>query len=111
MSDLGVRLGFRSRQDISAHHGRIAILTTGDGGTPAALMVDEIVDQRQVVIKGLGGTLGQFAGVAAATILGNGRVALIIDPAAVNAVPPVGTGPILLTPDRVAGQKHPGTFR
>jgi two-component system chemotaxis sensor kinase CheA len=42
--------------------------------------VDKIHDQRQVVIKGLETNYGHVPGVAAATILGDGKIALIIDP-------------------------------
>jgi two-component system chemotaxis sensor kinase CheA len=42
-------------------------------------MVDAIQDQRQVVIKSLETNYGRVPGVAAATILGDGRVALILD--------------------------------
>lgn len=45
-----------------------------------ALAVDRIHDQRQVVIKGLEANYGHVPGVAAATILGDGKIALIIDP-------------------------------
>jgi len=45
----------------------------------AALLVDEIHDQRQVVIKSLETNYQEVAGVSAATILGDGRVALILD--------------------------------
>jgi two-component system, chemotaxis family, sensor kinase CheA len=45
-----------------------------------ALAVDKIYDQRQVVIKGLETNYGHVPGVAAATILGDGKIALIIDP-------------------------------
>ncbi|HLQ20402.1 MAG TPA: chemotaxis protein CheA [Tabrizicola sp.] len=45
-----------------------------------ALAVDRIYDQRQVVIKGLESNYGHVPGVAAATILGDGKIALIIDP-------------------------------
>lgn len=45
-----------------------------------ALAVDRIHDQRQVVIKGLESNYGHVPGVAAATILGDGKIALIIDP-------------------------------
>ena len=42
--------------------------------------MDAIQDQRQVVIKGLQDTFGRVPGVAAATILGDGKIALILDP-------------------------------
>ncbi|MFC3100679.1 chemotaxis protein CheA [Altererythrobacter lauratis] len=45
----------------------------------AALLVDEISDQRQFVIKSLESNFRAVEGVAGATILGDGRVALILD--------------------------------
>jgi two-component system chemotaxis sensor kinase CheA len=57
----------------------VAILVETDGGARNALLVDSIQDQRQVVIKSLEANYGTVAGIAAATILGDGRVALILD--------------------------------
>jgi len=59
-----------------------------------ALAVDSISDQRQVVIKSLEGNYGTIAGISAATILGDGEIALIIDPdgianSAIDAPPPI----------------------
>lgn len=48
-----------------------------------ALAVDAIWDQRQVVIKSLEGNYGNIPGVSAATILGDGKIALILDPDAI----------------------------
>lgn len=45
----------------------------------AALLVDAITDQRQFVIKSLDAHYRSVESVAGATILGNGRVALIVD--------------------------------
>lgn len=45
----------------------------------AALLVDAITDQRQFVIKSLDSHYRAVESVAGATILGNGRVALIVD--------------------------------
>lgn len=50
-----------------------------DSGT-FALSVDAIEAQRQVVIKGLSDNFGNIPCVSAATILGDGQVALIVDP-------------------------------
>lgn len=44
-----------------------------------ALEVNSIHDQRQVVIKAVSGDYGAIPGVSAATILGNGQIALILD--------------------------------
>ena len=59
--------------------GSVALLVEADGGTRAALLVDAIQGQQQVVIKSLEANYRQVPGVAAATILGDGRVALILD--------------------------------
>ncbi len=45
-----------------------------------ALIVDRVFDQRQVVIKGLDTNYGAVPGVSAATVLGDGQIALILDP-------------------------------
>ena len=50
-----------------------------EGSARCALLVDAIHDQRQVVIKSLEANYRQVPGIAAATILGDGRVALILD--------------------------------
>lgn len=42
-------------------------------------IVDSLLRQQDVVIKSLGGYLGSIKGIAGATILGDGRVALILD--------------------------------
>jgi len=47
--------------------------------TRFCLMVDEILDQQQVVIKTLGQGVGSIRGVSGGAILGDGRVAPILD--------------------------------
>ena len=56
----------------------VLIVVEGDQGQ-AALLVDSIQDQRQVVVKSLEANYQAIDGLAGATILGDGRVALIID--------------------------------
>jgi two-component system chemotaxis sensor kinase CheA len=48
-------------------------------GHVAALLVDELLGQQQVVIKSLEANFTRVRGIAGATILGDGRVALILD--------------------------------
>ncbi len=48
-------------------------------GRQVALIVDELVGQQQVVIKSLEQNYKRVAGVSGATIMGDGRVALIVD--------------------------------
>ncbi|HLZ73805.1 chemotaxis protein CheA [Phenylobacterium sp.] len=75
--DVGMALGYRTTP-LDATQG-VALLIEGEGGARAALLVDAIQGQRQVVIKSLEANYRQVPGVAAATILGDGRVALILD--------------------------------
>jgi len=49
------------------------------GSKHAALAVDRLIGQSEIVIKPLGRYLGDVEGFTGATILGDGRVALIID--------------------------------
>ncbi|CAM3357812.1 chemotaxis protein CheW [Marinicrinis lubricantis] len=46
----------------------------------AALIVSEFIGQQEIVLKSLGNYLNQTFAVSGATILGDGQVALIIDP-------------------------------
>ena len=48
-------------------------------GRQAAILVDELLGQQQVVIKSLERHFAKVRGVAGATILGDGRVTLILD--------------------------------
>jgi two-component system chemotaxis sensor kinase CheA len=81
--DIGAALGFRSSQ-IDPCSG-VALLVENDVGGHAALLVDAIQGQRQVVIKSLESNYQPVDGIAAATILGDGRVALILDVDAIIA--------------------------
>ena len=54
----------------------------GGGERRAALIVDQLLGNREVVSKAVGPQLSSVSGVAGATILPNGQVVLILDPAA-----------------------------
>lgn len=75
--DVGMQLGFRDTA--TQPESSVAILVETGDGARNALLVDSIQDQRQVVIKSLEANYGTVEGIAAATILGDGRVALILD--------------------------------
>jgi chemotaxis signal transduction protein len=62
----------------SAQEAVLIVVETENHGQ-AVLMVDSIVDQRQFVIKSLEANFQPVVGVAGATILGDGKVALILD--------------------------------
>ncbi len=57
----------------------LVVLVEAEGGEKIGLVVDEILGQQQVVIKSLETNYRQIEGISAATILGDGRVALILD--------------------------------
>lgn len=58
---------------------RALIVVVESDGRRAALLVDELLGHQQVVIKSLEPHLPRVDGVGGATILGDGRVALILD--------------------------------
>jgi len=55
----------------------VVIVKKGD--KTAGILVDGLIGQQEIVIKSLGKFLNNTAGIAGATILGNGSVALIVD--------------------------------
>ncbi|MFZ1470246.1 MAG: chemotaxis protein CheA [Paracoccaceae bacterium] len=57
----------------------LILLVETDGQMPCALVIDAVHDQRQVVIKGLATNYGAIPGISAATVLGDGQIALILD--------------------------------
>lgn len=75
--DVASILGFRSTPRSPCDS--VVILVESEDGSRAALTTDSIHGQRQVVIKSLEANYRQVEGIAAATILGDGRVALILD--------------------------------
>lgn len=66
----------------------VYLLVETETGQRSALAVDDIHDQRQVVIKSLDGVCGNVPGVAAATILGDGKIAMILDSESIIAASP-----------------------
>lgn len=75
--DLGKELGYR--EAIEDYEGSVVLLIAHEDDSHAALIIDSIQDQRQVVIKGLDDSFYRAPGIAAATILGDGQIALILD--------------------------------
>ena len=76
--DVADRLGFGTEE--SEESRSVCLLVDTQTKGYCAFAVDAIFDQRQVVVKGLGEAYGDIPGVSAATILGDGKIALILDP-------------------------------
>ncbi|MGQ0609998.1 MAG: chemotaxis protein CheA [Paracoccaceae bacterium] len=81
MVDVAECLGFVSPP--SHPEPRTLLLVETENQGECALIVDRVFDQRQVVIKGLESNYQAVNGVSAATVLGDGHVALILDPEAI----------------------------
>ncbi len=60
------------------------VVIVGVGERQVGLCVDSLIGEQEVVIKSMGMLLGDIAGLAGATILGDGKVALIVDAARVS---------------------------
>jgi len=59
--------------------GTVVILE--NAGRPCGLFVDEMVSKQEVVVKSLGSTMRNIPGISGGAILGDGSIALILDPA------------------------------
>ncbi|MGE5093895.1 MAG: Hpt domain-containing protein [Betaproteobacteria bacterium] len=59
---------------------QIPVLLLKSGLQRAAIRVDEIIGNREIVVKTIGPQLSRLAGIAGATVLGNGQVVLILNP-------------------------------
>jgi two-component system chemotaxis sensor kinase CheA len=55
----------------------------GEGAKCSGIVVDRILGQREIVVRALADPLVQVRGLAGATELGDGRVVLILDVAAI----------------------------
>ena len=79
-----IQLGrlFGNRKKIDPTEAMVIISPTDCG--EIGLVVDELIDQQQVVIKSLGEKFANLQGVSGAAILGDGRVGLILDPSGIE---------------------------
>ncbi|HEX8556768.1 MAG TPA: chemotaxis protein CheA [Pyrinomonadaceae bacterium] len=66
------------------------VFVVGSGASAMGLAVDRAIGQREIVVRGLNDPLVKVAGVAGATDLGDGRVVLILDAAALKHSAPAG---------------------
>jgi two-component system chemotaxis sensor kinase CheA len=79
--DLAHGMGFARPAAATGQEDASILFIQPDDEPPYAIQVDRIEAQRQVVVKGLGENFGRIPCVSAATVLGDGRVAFILDPA------------------------------
>lgn len=78
LMNLGLVFEPSQRWDLSNMQS-ITFVVVNTGALKVGLVVDRLIGEQEVVIKSLGSFLGNMQGIAGATILGDGRVALIVD--------------------------------
>jgi len=71
----------------------LVVLSDVEGGDRVGLVIDEMLGQQQVVIKTLETNYRPIDGVSGATILGDGKVALILDVSGIARMWQEGHGP------------------
>ncbi len=78
LQHLGRYLGLGSAA-IPEDQDRISIILVQAGDRSTALITDEMIDSREIVVKPVGGQLASIRGISGATILGDGRIVVILD--------------------------------
>lgn len=93
---LGMYLGGQAAQ-LPRDDSFIPVILVRAGDFSAALLTDEMLASREIVVKSVGPQLASIRGIAGATILGDGRIVLILD---INAL--VRTGAPVVEIKKVA---------
>ena len=75
---LGMYLGGQSAK-LPEDEAFVPVILVRAGDYSAALLVDEMVASREIVVKSIGPQLASIRGISGATILGDGRIVLILD--------------------------------
>ncbi len=75
---LSTLLGDTAATAVAQQYSPLMILKSGD--ERVAIHVDEILGNREVVVKNIGPQLARMIGIAGATVLGSGEIVLILNP-------------------------------
>lgn len=78
MHYLSALLGDLDASPVTQHYSPLLILKSGNDRV--ALHVDEVLGNREVVVKNIGPQLSRMIGIAGATVLGSGEIVLILNP-------------------------------
>jgi chemosensory pili system protein ChpA (sensor histidine kinase/response regulator) len=103
LQHLGQYLGQGSGR-ISSDEERISIVLVQAGKKSTALVADEMLDSREIIVKPVGAQLASISGLSGATILGDGRIAVILDVGALVRLVTPSTEPIEVLPTAGDGQ-------
>jgi two-component system chemotaxis sensor kinase CheA len=88
---LGALLGLEAARDGGAPVGGFVAVLQGDAGR-YGLLVDTVFDTEEIVVKPVAPILRDLAGFSGNTILGDGSVIMILDPAGIARMAGVGAG-------------------
>jgi two-component system chemotaxis sensor kinase CheA len=75
---LRLRQYFQCKPETEPRGAQHVVATRVDGQT-LGLVVDQVIGEQEIVMKPLGSYMGYIRGLAGATILGDGRIGLLID--------------------------------
>ncbi len=79
LRQLGPLVGGSGGHMAEDDHAAVSIILVRAGSHSTALLVDEMLASREIVVKSVGPQIAGITGVSGATILGDGRVVLILD--------------------------------
>ncbi len=71
-------LGETAHNPETRRYNAVILLRTGQG--TAAIHVDEMIGNQEIVVKNIGPQLARVSGISGATVLGTGEIVLIIHP-------------------------------
>jgi chemosensory pili system protein ChpA (sensor histidine kinase/response regulator) len=100
---LGQYLGLGPAR-LSEEEERVSVILVHSGKHLTALVADEMLDSREIVVKPVGGQLATIQGISGATILGDGRIVVILD---INSL--VRALPAAIEPGEIQPEPLPDT--
>jgi two-component system chemotaxis sensor kinase CheA len=71
--------GSSGKEELNNNSNHISIVVVASGENRIAFRVDEVIDEQQVLVKSLGKLLKRVRNISGATVLGSGRVVLVIN--------------------------------
>jgi chemosensory pili system protein ChpA (sensor histidine kinase/response regulator) len=78
--------------------GAVSLVLVRAGEHSTALLTDSLEGSREIVVKTLGPHIASVAGVSGATILGDGRIVVILDPVTLVRAQPAAAEPVAVEP-------------
>ena len=90
-------LGLQKVPDIDYINNHNYVLVVISGSKRLCISVDEVIGQEEVVIKAINGVEAEESGILGATITGDGRVVLILDPLSLSRGTSVMSEPLAIS--------------